>query len=231
MLINLFKRKIGQVIDKIKKYFREREMRKINIKFVKPNYLFIDKFNCSSTVIDVGCGYDADLSVYLIKEYNLRSFGVDPTRKHAKSLKMLSKKTKDNFQFFPLAVTAENGKLLFNESAENVSGSILQDHINVKQDTISSYEVESVTLNTLLSRLDLIKADYLKLDIEGAEYELITNIDTKILEKFDQIFIEFHHHCIDCYSVDDTKRMVEFLKKRGLKAFTLDNHNYLFYKK
>lgn len=228
MLISFLK---NEVVNKLKRYYRKRRAKKIDIRYVKPNYIFIDKFNCRSTIIDVGCGYEADFSLYMIEKYGLRSFGIDPTRKHAKFLEALSKEKKGKFHFFPLAVTSQDGKISFNESAENESGSILRDHINVKKDTVFSYEVESVTLSGLLLRLGLDRADYIKLDIEGAEYELIQKTDAKTLEKFNQIFIEFHHHCLDRYSEKNTKDVVKHMRKEGFKNFSFDGRNYLFYRK
>ena len=81
----------------------------------------------------------------------------------------------------PLAVTARDGEIMFNESAENVSGSVLADHTNIRNDHITSYPVESVGLSSLLARLGLSKADYLKLDLEGAEYELLDQPDAETL--------------------------------------------------
>ena len=45
------------------------------------------------------------------------------------------------------------------------------------------------------------------------------------------MFVESHHHCVEEYSLQDTQRTVAVLHAKGLQSFSLDNHNYLFYRK
>ena len=84
--------------------------------------------------------------------------------------------------------------MTFYESTTNESGSILPDHVNAIRDEVTSYEVRTLTPIALLDHLGLDSADILKLDIEGAEYELLQSISADELVPFRQIFIEFHHH-------------------------------------
>ncbi len=52
--------------------------------------------------------------------------------------------------------------------------------------------VEVITLATLWNRERLDRIDMLKLDIEGAEYELIEASPTEILRKINVIALEYH---------------------------------------
>ena len=75
-----------------------------NLIFVEPTYYIIDSLNNKSIVIDVGTGNNADLSQGLIKRYNLKSYGFDPTKKHYSLLKTVEKESNGNFifnNFFP----------------------------------------------------------------------------------------------------------------------------------
>ena len=202
----------------------------LRITFFPPNYLYRGTFNSTSIIIDVGCGYDADFSIEMIQRYNLRAFGVDPTRKHHDALRSLWKRTGNHFIPIPLAVSADDTEIIFHESNENVSGSIRADHVNVKNDTVHSYLVQSRSLHGLMQYLQLQAADYLKLDLEGAEYELIKKSDSTAFDYFKQVLIEFHHHCIDAYSISDTHEAVMNMRKRGFVPFSFDGHNFLFYR-
>lgn len=204
-------------------------MTRKGISFFDPNYVFLDRFEESSTVIDVGCGSEAEFSLFMIHKYGLNAYGVDPTRKHAPSLKKLEEQTGGKFQHLPLAVSVENGSIMFHESSDNESGSLLLEHINIQNDETRSYEVESVSPKELLSRLGLSRVEFIKLDLEGAEYELLQGLKKEDLEPFRQIFIEFHHHCTG-YTEKDTRKRVKQLAHMGFKVFSLDLHNYLFYK-
>lgn len=202
----------------------------LGIKFLPPNYLFFGKFNENSVIIDVGCGFLAEFSCSLIKEYNLMAYGVDPTLKHKPLLAEIEANNNGKFIHVPVAIAKQNGKLNFHETLDHESGSILDNHKNILNDSIRTYEVESMNLLTLLDHLHLSEVDLLKLDLEGAEFELLTNITENDLKPFKQIFIEFHHLAVQGYSKNDTARIVKRIKTLGFKSFSLDKVNYLFYK-
>lgn len=201
-----------------------------DIRFAPPNFIFFcfPKNNKQVTVIDVGCGSVAEFSTYLIDRYHARCFGVDPTEKHKPALSSLVRKYQGRFVHIPFAICAKNGTLNFFESRVNESGSLMADHINVVRDKGNSYQVRCVTPVSLLDHLGLDSADILKLDIEGAEYQLLETLGRSELLPFKQIFIEFHHHAVERYTYSDTLRAVENICSFGFKSYSLDNHNYLF---
>ena len=49
------------------------------------------------------------------------------------------------------------------------------------------------------------------------------------VRQFDQVFVEFHHHCIENRSAGETAEIVRSINQLGLTSFTLDDHNVLFY--
>lgn len=221
-------RMAGRIQRDIRKVFRLWNMRRKGMSYLSPNFLYFQRFSANSTIIDVGCSHEADLSVFLIDTFGLNAYGVDPTRKHSPSLTSLSAKKNGHFHYFQLAVCSTDGSVTFHESRENESGSIRSDHTNVANDTITSYTVEAVTPTTLISRVGAPEIDLLKLDIEGAEYDLLQGIDLKSLRPCRQIFVEFHHHAVDAYSEKDTQDIVDRFKRAGYNAYSLDDHNYLF---
>ena len=101
-----------------------------------PNYIFLDVFDESSVVVDVGCGSEAELAIHMVETHSLQAFGVDPTRKHATALKALEEKTQGKFKHINKAVARQKGLLVFHQSMENESGSLLEDHRNVQNDNI-----------------------------------------------------------------------------------------------
>lgn len=199
------------------------------ISLINPNYLFRGKFLKNNIIIDAGCGFDADFSTQMIKLYKVKAIGIDPTRRHKESLEKISKETFENFKHEPIAISVASGKITFNESQNNVSGSILTDHSNIKRDKVKLYDVQSISLKDLPSYLNLSVISYIKLDLEGAEYEIINSLKKDDVEKYNQIFIEFHHHCTN-YTMANTLSCVKKMKELDFKSFSLDDHNFLFYR-
>ena len=227
--MNLIKRAYRKANRVAKFHLRKAQAKKLGVSYVKPVYIYQDVFNDSSVIVDVGCADDADFSVHMITRFGVQAYGVDPTRKHRIALKSLEEQSNGRFKHVEVAVSSTNGKITFHESAENQSGSILNDHANVMKDTITTYDVESVTLQSLIKRIDKPRVDLLKLDLEGAEYDLLTNISDEDLKPFQQIFIEFHHHNTN-RSPRETKVIVDSICNFGFKVFTFDDHNYLFFR-
>ncbi|OGF24907.1 hypothetical protein A2331_06085 [Candidatus Falkowbacteria bacterium RIFOXYB2_FULL_34_18] len=224
-------KKLKEIIKKINK--------KINLKlwnffynvvFIKPCYLLVNKLNKNSIVVDFGTGNDADFSIALIERYGLKSFGFDPTKKHFVSLKKIEDKYHGKFNIYQLALSLRDKNKIFYESGENVSGSFMDDHINIKNDTINSYKVKVIAIDELLKFLNIERIDLLKIDVEGEEYKVIPKIKEDFLSRVDQLIVEFHHHCLDNYSLQDTLGCVDFIKGFGFKALTLDKINYLFFR-
>lgn len=212
----------------VKHWIRLARAKPLGIKFHPPNYIYVANLDESSVLIDVGCAAEADFSLHLMERFGLRAYGVDPTRKHAPALRDLERRTNGRFQHLPYAVAAQSGTLTFHESEENVSGSLFDDHINMRRDTVRSYNVQAVTLRELVEQVGVPRVAFLKLDLEGAEYELLESVSAEDLAPFEQILVEFHHHALERYSTSNTRAVVRRLRSLRREAFSLDDHNYLF---
>lgn len=228
--MNVIARASRRFSRELKKYVRLRQVRRAGLAYEPPNFLYRPELSPTSVVIDGGCSYQADFSVLLMRRHGVRAFGVDPTRKHSAALRELEKDSQGRFVHVPCAIAAQDGVLTFTESQTNESGSLLQDHVNVIQDETTSYEVKAVTLPSLLKAIGVDAVDLLKLDLEGAEYELLGGVTREQLQPFRQVFVEFHHHAVSRFQEADTRRIVRRITDLGFNAISVDDHNYLFYR-
>jgi len=235
--------KINKTISLIKFYYKhpfifrmnylkaknKPKLKKLGLSYMDPNYIYFNKFTKNSVAIDIGCGYEAEFSQYLINNFQMQVYAIDPTQKHSSSLNEIQKKYNGKFIYLQMALSNEEKELEFHETLEHESGSLLSGHVNIKNDTIKSYKVKSTTLEKLTEICGKQQVDFIKIDIEGMEFYVFKNLNPEILKPFKQIFIEFHHYSVDSFSRKDTLEIVKHLEKAGLKYFTLDSINYLFY--
>jgi FkbM family methyltransferase len=236
--------KAEKVIDLIKFYIRNPyklniainralrmpELKKKGLKYLAPNYVFFEKFNENSTIVDIGCGYEAELSQFFVNNYHIKTaYAVDPTEKHATALQGIQKRLGDRFVHLKYALAEKETEIEFFETLEKESGSLLSDHKNILHDRIRKYKVKAITLDKLLEIISSDRVALIKIDIEGMEFALFKEIDPKILKRFDQIFVEFHHYSVSSFHKRDTRKIVKKLEGFGLKSFTIDTINYLFY--
>jgi FkbM family methyltransferase len=198
---------------------------------IEPGYYVRDKIHAASTIIDCRTGPNADFSQSLIAKYGVTCHGFEPTRKHHSELESIVKKSHGRFFYHPYALAAAKGWRTFFESKENISGSLFPDHINVQNDTVSSYEVESLSLENIFTYLDVPQVDVFKLDIEGAEYEVLRAVPPHVLGRINQLIVEFHDYCVPAFRKQDTLELVRKLKQSGFRSFTHDGKVYLFYRK
>jgi hypothetical protein len=96
-------------------------------------------------------------------------------------------------------------------------------HVSTEKLKLIDYKVDTITLSDLISEYNIESIDYLKLAIEGSEYEVIKSIDEELSNKIKQISILTHME-------EKNKPMVEHLEKLGFKADYCDKEEYYAYK-
>lgn len=76
-------------------------------------------------------------------------------------------------------------------------------------------ETESITVEKFFEEKDVKKCNLLKLDCEGAEYEIIESLNDMTLEKIDEIILEYHF----VKSKQDLfKKLIEKLEQSSMKT-------------
>ena len=221
--IKSFRRKFLSSINHVKLTLKA----KMHGLIVVPENIIYNPCFPFDVVIDCGCSIGAELAIHMSRTYGSIVYCVDPTLKHSSSLSALVKRYQ-NMNYIQAAIAKDTGMLEFYEPVVNESGSIFSSHTNSQTQPGQNYQVQAYSLSSLLEAINTSAVDYIKLDLEGAEYDLLANTPPLVLSKFKQIFVEFHHHCIPEYSVFDTRQIVDRLSSNGFKCHTLDSHNYLF---
>jgi FkbM family methyltransferase len=130
------------------------------------------------------------------------------------------------------AISHKKGKINFKEDLSNIqAGSFVFDNTSDH-----SYMVDSYTLEELCNQFDYI--DLIKMDVEGAEWDIIMNSPDDIFKKIGQLSIEFHDF-LDISRKTDTEKCVNRLKTLGYSMisqstdymFGTEYFDCLFYKK
>jgi FkbM family methyltransferase len=169
-----------------------------------------------STIISVGCGEDISFDVGFASEYSSKVILVDPTPRsivHVNSVLKrlgspatssyngtgkqsidsydLTNLNESNFEFIEKALWVNNNKVKFYlpTNLEWVSHSIG----NYQRGFVESEEyikVDTITINDIMTEYNLDEIELLKIDIEGAEIEVIKKlIEDEIYPK--QLLVEY----------------------------------------
>ena len=75
-------------------------------------------------------------------------------------------------------------------------------------------EIETITLDDFIEKNNIKKIDLFKIDVEGAEYEILNKMDNKIWNIIDKMIIEFHMNTNgEIYKIIDKLKQYGFIYK------------------
>lgn len=167
----------------------------------------------NSVVVDIGLGEDISFSQSIIDKYCLVVHGFDPTPRSIQYIKGLNQ---FNFILYEYGIGIKKGITIFYlpNNEHHVSGSLSHEqHLGLKE-----IQVNLVTIGDIFNILNCEKINLLKLDIEGAEYDLISSQEFREFSKhIEMICIEFHHRW-KSFGRESTVNAVMILAELGFRC-------------
>jgi FkbM family methyltransferase len=167
-----------------------------------------------SIVYSFGVGEDVSFDLGMIERFDCTVHAFDPTPRSIEWVK--GQQLPSKFVLHDYGLAAIDGKAWFTPpvNPEHVSHSLLQQNT-----TRGSFEFSVRRLDTIQRELGHSRVDVLKLDIEGAEYEVIDDLVEGTLRPA-QILLEFHHH-LPSVALSRTERAIAQLNRAGYRIFAV----------
>lgn len=203
--------------------------------------------NKNSICYCVGAGEDVSFDIELRENFNCNVVTIDPTPKSIVHFNEIIKNVKNNIPtrilsgieknnyykasekildkwvFLPYGLWIKNNvqKFYVPKNNEHVSHSI----VNLQQ-TNEFFKAECKTLKTIIKELKHSNINLLKMDIEGAEHEVIKQIfKDKIYPNI--LLVEFDQPC----KVSKMNKTIELITKNGYDYCIKDGWNFAFLRK
>lgn len=180
----------------------------MNKKYIGTDYggwmVDLDHINDGDVIISAGCGEDISFDEGILKERDITVVMIDPT---PKSISYVKPRIREGMIFLEKAIASEGTKkvkIFKNTNPEYVSESLLHTHDMVGNDY---HEVDTISIQYLKEKYN---PSFIKMDIEGVEYDIL-----KDCIGIRQICVEFHHEALSNKSIEDTKKVIEFMNKNG----------------
>jgi len=176
----------------------------------------------ASIVYSFGVGTDISFDEALIALRGVTVHAFDPTPRSVEWVNAQS--LPERFVFHPWGIAAFDGTARFHAPKDptHVSHTLLEGG-NMGTGTV---EVPVLSLRTIMSKLGHDRIDILKMDIEGAEYDVLSDVLGGDLA-IPQILIEFHHHRSGV-PLERTQAAVAALEQAGYRAFNESPSGYEF---
>jgi FkbM family methyltransferase len=142
----------------------------------------------NSVIIDIGSHIGLFSILAARKSYEGKVYSFEPNEYNYKILSENIQTNKiKNISHFNLAVSNTNGHVkLYCDENDFAAHSI-------HKKTPHSINVKSTTINDIFYENKIKNCDLLKLDCEGAEYDILMNTSPKIFEKINKICIEYEY--------------------------------------
>jgi FkbM family methyltransferase len=137
-------------------------------------------------VVDIGFNYGI-FSLGALNRGASKIYGFEPNKNIYNVIKDIYP-DRDKVIIYNYAVSNKNDNLIFYEGHNTLSSS-LEDNVN---DYKESYEVTCVSFYDFMKENNIEKIDLLKIDCEGAEYEIFETIPDEYFSKINKIHVEFH---------------------------------------
>ncbi len=173
-----------------------------------PGYISKD-----SIVHSFGVGEDISFDIGLIEKYGVTVHAFDPTPRSIQWVK--NQNLTSQFVMHEYGILDYDGFVNFHppKDINHISHTIIE----TSQKDEACVRVPVKKIQTILKELQHNSIDLLKMDIEGAEYSVIKDMQsTDIRPK--QLLVEFHHRFKNI-GAKETKDAVEIIRKMGYKLF------------
>ncbi len=159
-----------------------------------------------------GAGLDIAFEQALHDEFNFKVFLFDPTPMSAAYVRSLHLPRTLVFEETGLAAYDGSASFYLPDNPDYVSATIAPRH-----DGQNFVNVRVERLKTIMKRYGHDHIDLLKMDIEGAEYDVVNDIIESGIE-INQLLIEFHHRFAEI-GIEKTKKALQQLRNSGFRLF------------
>lgn len=225
--IENFPRHAGLFLDKSRPHPTLIRLRKSGLQFhvrgamdiwsVKEAFLdrFYEKYGTRVgdgwTIIDIGAGI-GEFTLFAVQAHPTNVvYAFEPFGESCAILKEnLAWNGAANVQVFNEAIGAATGPLTLSTTL----GEPLQFSTAIPGTPEQAISVPAVSLGDAFSRLELTHCDLVKLDCEGAEYEILFNAPEAILRRIAHIVMEYH----DGVTPYTHQQLADFLRGKGFQV-------------
>lgn len=180
------------------------------------------------TVIDIGGGIGDFTILASYQHPKNKVFAFEPTpSSYALLQENLQTNRISNVQLSPAAVWSANGEIVIDTGIGEPVQFTSKALENGEKPVSSKVVVPGLSLESVFQQISIVKCDLMKLDCEGAEYEILFKAPDSVLNRIDRIVMEYHDNAVEYTHAD----MERFLKEKGykVKVYPSPVHPYLGY--
>jgi FkbM family methyltransferase len=213
-------------------FFRDAKLNSIGhiVAEVWKDYIYHPFLNGKKDLTIIDAGANVGFTAFYFSEYAKVVHCIEPAKEHLEVLKkMIEFNGLENIvkpHNFALSIKDDVGELTHYSNTTMYSL-----YSNIKGNELLSVTGKEPTvlkrLDTFFKEEKIEHCDFLKLDVEGVEFEILgSDSFANVASKIDQMVVEVHQ-----YSDRNPNQIVDSLRLRGFEVLTIPNQALLFYAK
>ncbi|MFN6380047.1 MAG: FkbM family methyltransferase [Flavobacteriales bacterium] len=183
--------------------------------FVDREYADYFPFYKKAIIVDIGAhkGYFT-LFASLNSDKQSTIISIEPVESNYKLLEQnILRQGVENVQVMKAAIAHFDGQLDIHLSQDTNHSLIKNNPLSGETNAIE--KVKAITLDSLVSQFQLGEIDFLKMDCEGAEYDILFNVSDETLKKIKILSMEFH----DLKSpVNNAQALISYLENKQFRV-------------
>ncbi len=177
-------------------------------------YVHPELVHKDSIVYSFGIGEDTSFDTAMIQAFDCSIFAFDPTPKSIEYVKNQNMDARFHFEPVGIGATTTSAVFYLPKNKNHVSGSItLQKNVEeTNQVVVALKNIEDIIASHQHTHIDV-----LKMDIEGAEYDVLPSIFSS-KTPIHQLLLEFHERLFP-NGKELTKKVIALAKENGYEVF------------
>ncbi len=185
--------------------------------YINESY-YLERSNEALEIID--CGANIGVSLLYIKtrvpNARVTCFEPNPAAREILQKNIQGNSWESTVTVYPFAMGSSEGNVDFyvEENTPTGGGGSLTTYLSSKKRTLKSFEVPIRMLSSYITK----KIDFLKIDTEGAELDILTNlVQSGTIDKIQRIQLEYHYN--PEYFKQPVSVLLTLLESAGFKTF------------
>jgi FkbM family methyltransferase len=162
--------------------------------------ILVDPLNSASQILDLGANHGL-FALAMVDRFRCQPVCVEPDPSIYAELAANPKISAIN-----AAVSTQGGRAKFYVAQNQECSSLIRPSVS---ETVDEIECQTVTMDGLLAKIDGKQIDVLKVDIEGLELQLLNSLDHGILDRINQLSVEFH----ESLGIGSSKEVVAIMQR------------------
>lgn len=182
------------------------------------NEMFLEKkYDCYQLedldlVLDIGANSGL-FSLLCVNKGVKKVYAFEPNKESLINLNSVTKNL--NIEIVDKAVYTKDEDLKFYIDPTNTTiGSLSKEHLEIHASSLEEVTVPAISLKTFIKENKIDKISLIKIDIEGAEYEIIDELEDEVFDVIDAFLIEYHDN--------NNQKVKKLINKLISKGFDID---------